>query len=145
MPSTMKNYIMGIRRSFQDVWGYRLKFLTGPVFDCPRRGLTSLLDNKPEPLQEKGTRTQHHNTLSRYDLILLFKSRSLCLDTPNSYQNRPVFTTNVLRAMILTSMALLKRQQFVKMGLNERWCQKLLEALVVQMEDQKHLGWLEVY
>ncbi len=45
MPTTMKTYILGIQRVFNE-WGFELKLTTGPVFGNPKTGLISVLNNK---------------------------------------------------------------------------------------------------
>lgn len=61
---------------------------------------------------------EHHNVLSKVDLIKLYGSRSLSVETPKEYKNRLVFTIGVLTAMRPNAMSLIKRSQFIKMEIN---------------------------
>ena len=45
-PTTLNNYITSIQRAFKQDWGYYIDLMKGPIFDCPREGLLSALDNK---------------------------------------------------------------------------------------------------
>lgn len=124
-PSTIKNYILGIQRAFRYDWGYDLKLLEGPIFNCPHEGLTAVLDNKARSLQEQGMHTTHHNVLSRTELVTLYKSASLSLQTPKGFQNCVIFTIGIVTAMRPTAMAFLKRHQFQKIRLDDDWVWKI--------------------
>lgn len=119
MPTTIKNYILGIQRGMEMEWGYKLKLLTGPIFSCPKDGLMAVIDNKVRILQERGLHSQHHNVLTREDLLKLFNSPSLSRDSPSGFQNRLVFTVGILTAMRPTALATLKLSQFQKIRLGD--------------------------
>lgn len=51
IPTTMKSYILGFQRLFNQQWSYDLKVLSGKIFNCPNSDLTSVLDNKARKLQ----------------------------------------------------------------------------------------------
>lgn len=45
-PSTMKSYLLGIQRGFEQEWGHSLKILECPIFSCSMFELVSVLDNR---------------------------------------------------------------------------------------------------
>ena len=45
-PSTMEGYILRTQRLFSHERGYKLSFLEGPIFNCPKEGLLAVLDNR---------------------------------------------------------------------------------------------------
>lgn len=72
MHTTMKSYILGIQRRFDQKYGCDLKSFSGKIFSCSNSGFKFLLDNNAWRLQEKSNRTKHHNVLSIKGLLLLF-------------------------------------------------------------------------
>lgn len=111
-PSTLKNYITSIQRAFNHMWGYELHLLSGPIFDCPDAGLVSVLDNKAREQQRLGGFTESHNVLSREEVVALFKSPSLCKQTPVGFQTRLVFSIGLLTGMRPTALWSLSVGQF---------------------------------
>lgn len=81
------------------------------MFDCPRRGLLSVLDNKAREQQRDGRFTVSHNALSRNEVQQLFKSRSLSRDTPSGFLARLVFNIGLLTGMGPTAMSTLSVRQ----------------------------------
>ena len=65
--STLKTYILSVQRAFKSEWGYDLKPLTGPIFNCPKKGLFCALDKKVREQQRCGDHVGQ-NLLSREDL-----------------------------------------------------------------------------
>ena len=116
--STLKNYVTNIQRAFKNDWGYDINLLSGPVFDCPRAGLVSVLDNKVRELQRNGDMVLSHNVLSKEEVVKLYKSPSLSRDTSAGFQARMVFTIGLLTGMRPTalwtlSVSQIRRQMFM--------------------------------
>ena len=80
--TTMKCYLSGIQRRFFSSWGYNFQIFEGPIFNCPKKGTNAAVDNKFSEQQSNGQVTVSHNTLSREDMEVLFKSTALSRDTP---------------------------------------------------------------
>ena len=95
-PSTMKGYILGIQRFFSHESGYKLSFLDGPIFNCPKEGLLAVLDNRFSEQKSRGALTESHKTPSEEDLCLLYAPPHLSRDTAQGFQARLVFSMGLI-------------------------------------------------
>lgn len=99
--------------------GVTLKLSSGSLFDCPINGLTVLWIIRPVGCNIEEC------TLSKEDLMRLFKSKLLSPDWPKGFTNRAIFTVGLLTAMRPTSMALLSSHQWLKMKLGSDFAWKI--------------------
>lgn len=120
--TTIKTYITSIQRAFKQDWGYNISLLSGPVFDCPRNGLLSVLDNKIRELQRSGDHVVSHTVLSRDEVIYLFQSESLSTETAIGLQARLVFAIGILTAMRPTALWTLSTSQFSRRCFDGKEC-----------------------
>lgn len=61
-------------------WEYKLNILAGNILSCLKDGLMVFIYNRVNILKNEGLLTQHHNFLSKHDLLKLLQSGSLAKD-----------------------------------------------------------------
>lgn len=127
--ATIKNYILGIRRGFDSIWGYLLKLLTGDIFVCLRNGLMAVLDNRSRSLQMKGGHTISQILLSKADLQHLFQSASLSKEIAEGFQARLDFSLCILTAILPSALSTLRIKQFEKINVNGQKVWKITSAV----------------
>lgn len=110
-PQTMKGYICGLQRYFENEWGYKLRLLDGEIFGNKENGLRCVLENRFNDQQSRGMVTKSHNVLSYEDLVKLYDSDELSKRTPSSFQCRLIFHIALSTAMRASEMLHLRLSQ----------------------------------
>ena len=128
-PISMKAYILGIQRAFATIWGYKLKILEGPLFNCPNEGLLAVIDNRFSLQQADGIFTESHNVLSHEDLEKLYKSPDLARDKPKSFLARLVFDVALVTALRPSALVHLCTTQFTKLKLRGEMVWRIRQAV----------------
>lgn len=97
----MRGYIAGIKRFFNDEWGFDLPLLDekDKIFGNVDGGLWTTLDNRSRSLHAAGMTRKPYNVLSAEDVEKLFNSPELSGTTPRSFQCRLIFGVAILTAM----------------------------------------------
>ena len=127
--SSMKAYILGIQRAFATIWGYNLKILEGPIFNCPNEGLLAVIDNRFSFQQADGIFTESHTVLSHEDLEKLYKSPDLARDRPKSFLARLVFDIALVTALRPSAVVHLTTSQFTKLKLRGEMVWRIRQAV----------------
>ena len=110
-PNTMKNYICGLQRAFEQ-WGFKVNLFAGPVFADKKEGLLSVLDNLFAEQQAQGVLVKGHNVLPREDIKTLLTSTECSSSTPAGYLNRLVLVVGITLGIRPSGMWLLRLSQF---------------------------------
>lgn len=154
-PITMKGYILRLQRALHEIWGYKIRVLEGPVFNCPREGLIAAF-NKNTP------REQYHNRfafLSKADVVKLYSSDMLSMDTSKGLQRRMIFNLSLLTGMTPDGLIDLKVHHIMKISIDgehvwririqqkprRRRTQKIDPSDVLVFNDEYYNGLINVY
>ncbi len=111
MPSTMKNYILGIERIFASR-GDKVNFLNGDIFTEDEQTLMAVIENKFAEQQRRGVLTGSHISLDGDDRKTLFPSSSCSPGRPPGYLNRLFLVLGDSRRLRTTSVRSLTAETF---------------------------------
>lgn len=142
-PSTMKTYILGLQRYFDQVWGYKLTLTKGPVFNDEKQGLMTVINNRFSEQQSRNKHVVSHNVLTGEDVKKLFESAQLSRATPASFQCRLLFGIALMTAMRPTELRLLRLSQFSKLCMSGEEVWKICSRVgsIDGTSKTSHGGW----
>lgn len=151
-PATLKTYTLGIQSAFFSAWGYRVSFLTGPIFNFLREGLFSVIENKARYYRALFSNEAPRVVVRNYNAqgciqwaIMYFRRMisvyytdllSCLLKHPKDFW-RIIFTIGILTAIRSTSMATLNVGQFQKISLDAKLVWVITAAMGSDVDGSK--------